>query len=157
MIELLVQAKDEAHQCGAPLPAQRQLWYAQQWSALLERGERQHPEAIASGAPSGKRGRPRQSKAFNLLGRLRLRRDDVWRFMTEAGVPLTNNLAEQALRMSKVRQKISGCLSHACRVRYVLYHPLLPGHHAQAGRWPVRVTHRRLQGTTGSTLSAGVS
>ena len=40
---------------------------------------------------------------------LRQHRDDVWRFMTDAGVPFTNNLAEQALRMSKVRQKISGC------------------------------------------------
>ena len=57
----------------------------------------------------GVRGRPRQSKASNLLRRLREYRQDVWRFITDTGVPFTNNLAEQALRMSKVKQKISGC------------------------------------------------
>ena len=36
-------------------------------------------------------------------------RQDVWRFMTHEGVRFTNNLAEQALRMSKVRQKVSSC------------------------------------------------
>ena len=55
------------------------------------------------------RGRPKQSKAANLLKRLREYRQDVWRFASEAGVPFTNNLAEQALRMAKVKQKISGC------------------------------------------------
>ena len=34
---------------------------------------------------------------------------EVWRFMREDGVPFTNNLAEQALQMAKVKQKISGC------------------------------------------------
>ncbi len=49
-----------------------------------------------------------QSKAFNLLTRLRKYRDDVWRFACEKDVPFTNNLAKQALRMAKVKQKISG-------------------------------------------------
>jgi transposase len=44
-----------------------------------------------------------------LLKRLREHRLEVWRFISEEGVPFTNNLAEQALRMSKVKQKISGC------------------------------------------------
>ncbi|OYU32314.1 MAG: transposase, partial [Comamonadaceae bacterium PBBC2] len=53
--------------------------------------------------------RVKQSKAVNLLRRLRERRLEVWRFMTDANVPFTNNLAEQALRMAKVKQKVSGC------------------------------------------------
>jgi transposase len=44
-----------------------------------------------------------------LLKRLREHRHEVWRFMSDEGVPFTNNLAEHALRMSKVKQKISGC------------------------------------------------
>jgi transposase len=58
---------------------------------------------------TGKRGRTKQSKATNLIGRLRDYSDDVWRFMTQAHVPFTNNLAEQAIRMPKVKQKVSGC------------------------------------------------
>ncbi len=59
--------------------------------------------------PTGKRGKTKQSKATNLIVRLRDYSDDVWRFMTQAGVPFTNNLAEQAVRMPKVKQKVSGC------------------------------------------------
>ena len=54
-----------------------------------------------------------ESKATNLLKRLRDYSQDVWRFMSDEGVPFTNNLAEQALRMSKVKQKISGCFRTA--------------------------------------------
>lgn len=57
----------------------------------------------------GKRGRPKQSKATNLIGRLRVYKDDVWRFMTQPDVPFTNNVAEQTVRMPKVKQKVSGC------------------------------------------------
>jgi transposase len=54
-------------------------------------------------------GRAKQSKSLNPIGRLRQYSDDVWRFMTDPDVPFTNNLAEQAVRMPKVKQKVSGC------------------------------------------------
>ena len=69
-----------------------------------------HAEVANPIAPStGKRGRTKQSKATNLIGRLRDYSDDVWRFMAQADVPFTNNLAEQTVRMPKVKQKVSGC------------------------------------------------
>ena len=75
------------------------------YDAILAQAQGDNPRALSS----GKRGRPKQSKATNLIGRLRDYSDDVWRFMTQASVPFTNNLAEQAVRMPKVKQKVSGC------------------------------------------------
>ena len=75
------------------------------YEAILAQALADHPVA----PPTGKRGRTQQSKATNLIVRLLDDSDDVWRFMTQAGVPFTNNLAEQAVRMPKVKQKISGC------------------------------------------------
>lgn len=109
MIDLLVQANQEVRQLGAPLAQDRQLWHERQWDSLLARAESFNPENKDYLEHRPKRGRHKQSKAYNLIRRLRLHRADVWRFMTDAGVPFTNNLAEQALRMCKVKQKISGC------------------------------------------------
>ena len=75
------------------------------YDAILTQAQAENPIAPST----GKRGRPRQSKATNLIGRLLDYSDDVWRFMTQANVPFTNNLAEQAVRMPKVKQKVSGC------------------------------------------------
>jgi len=117
MIALLLQALAEVDLAGGPLTQQRQVWFEGQWSKLLERGEEFNPLNHRTGTSQdsglGSRGRLKQSKATNLLKRLREHRQDVWRFMREDGVPFTNNLAEQALRMSKVKQKISGCFRTA--------------------------------------------
>ena len=105
MGRLLVQGLREVDQAAGPLSALRQAWFASQWTSLLERGEALNPQTQRTGtsqdAAMAARGRPRQSKAANLLKRLREYRCDVWRFMTDEGVPFTNNLAEQALRMAK--------------------------------------------------------
>jgi transposase len=113
MIDLLLQALREVDQAVAPLDTSRQVWFEARWSALLERGEAFNQPKQRTGTSRdkdlGQRGRIKQSKAVNLLKRLRQQRQEVWRFMTDAGVPFTNNLAEQALRMAKVKQKVSGC------------------------------------------------
>jgi transposase len=75
------------------------------YEAILAQAQVDNPVVPST----GKRGRTKQSKATNLLGRLRDYRDDVWRFMTQPDVPFTNNLAEQTVRMPKVKQKVSGC------------------------------------------------
>lgn len=59
---------------------------------------------------TGKRGRKPRRVGHNLLLRLLTRKRDVLRFLTDPNVPFTNNLAEQDVRMMKVRQKISGGL-----------------------------------------------
>ena len=55
-----------------------------------------------------KSGRTKRRAGDNLLIRLHRFKDDVLRFLIDFEVPFTNNLAEQALRMMKVKMKISG-------------------------------------------------
>jgi hypothetical protein len=52
---------------------------------------------------------PSKARPPTWIVRLRDYTDDVWPFMTRADVPFTNNLAEQTVRMPKVKQKVSGC------------------------------------------------
>jgi len=52
---------------------------------------------------------PAGTKTKNLVRRLRERETEVLLFLKRGLVPLTNNKAEQALRMTKVHEKVSGC------------------------------------------------
>jgi len=62
-------------------------------------------------------------QGFNLFRRLLNKMDAVLRFFRDLSVPFSNNLAEQDLRMEKVKQKISGCFRRfsggaiSCRIR----------------------------------------
>jgi len=93
------------------------------YDALVREGEAIHPETAQQ---PGQRGRSKQSIAANLLRRFRLHADAVLLFISNPAVPFTNNLGERAVRMPKVKQKISGCFrtlagaEHFCVIRSCL-------------------------------------
>lgn len=74
------------------------------YRAIITAGHAANP----SPTPTGKRGRPKRSKAGNLLLRLDTHTNDVLRFATDFTVPFDNNIAERDIRMVKIAQKISG-------------------------------------------------
>ena len=74
---------------------------------ILTRGGKELPPIPAR--TQGKRGRIAKSDAHNLWERLKKHEQAVLRFAKESTVPFTNNRAERDLRMSKVKQKVSGC------------------------------------------------
>lgn len=76
------------------------------YDAIIGEGEQLNPEAARQ---VGKRGRVKQSIPYNLLRRFRQHADAVLLFISNHAVPFTNNVAERAVRMPKVKQKISGC------------------------------------------------
>jgi transposase len=85
--------------------------------ALLERFDTRFWETLREGLafhrklpslPQAATGKPKRRPGENLLRRLHKFKDDVLRFLVDFDVPFTNNLAEQALRMMKVKMKISG-------------------------------------------------
>jgi transposase len=125
MKDLLVKIKHavgQANERGGTtlLSAQRQR-FARTYDHLLATGL-QMPDN-QSALPGGKRGRPKQTKAKNLLDRLVQHKEEALAFMSDFAVPFDNNQAERDLRMLKVQQKISGCFRSPggaqafCRIR----------------------------------------
>lgn len=102
-------------------PAERVRWVAR-YHALLAEGDAANPPPQRT-PDSPKRGRLKQSKARNLLDRLRTHEAEVLAFLHEWAVPFDNNQAERDLRMIKVQQKVSGTFRDAsgadafCRIR----------------------------------------
>jgi len=83
------------------------------YDAIVTAGLAYHEAQPALGRAAAKgsrkpRGRAPRRTGHNLLLRLLTRKQDVLRFLNDAAVPFTNNLAEGDLRMMKVKQKISG-------------------------------------------------
>jgi hypothetical protein len=74
---------------------------------ILTRGEKELPPIPAK--QKGKRGKVAKSDAHNLWERLKDHEAAVLLFAKFPYVPFTNNRAERDLRMSKVKQKVSGC------------------------------------------------
>jgi transposase len=125
MIDLLLLAKEEVETYANAnfdnLPNDVRLKIEEEYTRIIDIGFKYHqslPEL-----PKGKRGKQKQRIGKNLLDRFKEKQDCVFRFMYDFSVPFTNNLAEQALRMMKVKLKISGCFrTHEggeifCRIR----------------------------------------
>ena len=74
---------------------------------ILTRGEHELPPLPVR--QNGKRGRIAKSDAHNLWERLKEHETAVLLFASDPHVAFTNNRAERDLRMSKVKQKVSGC------------------------------------------------
>ncbi len=74
---------------------------------ILTRGGKELPPIPPK--QNGKRGKIAKSDAHNLWERLKQHESAVLLFAKLPHVPFTNNRAERDLRMSKVKQKVSGC------------------------------------------------
>jgi transposase len=126
MKELLLDIKAAVEQARAQgrshlHPLEVADWKAR-YHALLAQGYLANPPPDAP-APSGKKGRRKQSAARNLLDRLSKHPEAVLAFLDNFAVPFDNSLAERDIRMVKVQQKVSGCFRSAagaqafCRIR----------------------------------------
>lgn len=113
---------------------------------ILTRGEKELPAIPPK--PAGKRGQIAKSDAHNLLERLQQHENAVLLFAKDPHVSFTNNRAERDLRMSKVKQKVSGCFRSQiyaeayCRISSYLqtmanrgYNPLVALQMALAGQF----------------------
>jgi transposase len=77
------------------------------WAAVRE-GLALHRSLPAFDPSPNPKKRKKQRPAHNLLLRFKTFKEATLRFLTDFEVPFTNNLAEQDLRMMKVKTKISG-------------------------------------------------
>ncbi|WP_295578355.1 IS66 family transposase [uncultured Lamprocystis sp.] len=114
LIALLCEANVATHYARAAgyaaLPGPMIDDFFTRYDALLAQGARAHPRRTG---PPGSRRRVKQTPACNLVGRLRDHRHAVLLFIVDLRVPFDNNLAERAMRMPKLKQKVSGCFRSA--------------------------------------------
>jgi transposase len=112
--------------------AERCCWL-KGYDRLVKRAEKMNPPAAKSRGEPGRK-RISQPTPRKLIDRLRRRRDEVLRFMTDLSVPFDNNGSERDLRMLKLQQKISGCFRtpdgarNFCRLRSYLSTARKQGH-----------------------------
>jgi len=111
MIELLLEAKQTCEATWENRLAENSAELTSirvRYDALIAKGLAQNlPPSETS--EQKKRGRRKQSKAKNLLDRLRDFKTEVLAFLTHPLIPFDNNQGERDIRMAKLKQKISGC------------------------------------------------
>jgi transposase len=99
----VITAKD----AGALSLSKGQLnYWSKKYDNLMNDGLRMHPVPKKQ---KGKRGVAKKSKTQNLIERFIDYKEQILAFAKNFQIPFGNNVAEQAIRMMKVKQKVSGC------------------------------------------------
>jgi len=89
-----------------PCPFIKRIYFSIRYNAIINGGLAYH--AARPLINTKKSGRKKRRPGHNLLLRLKNFKDDVLLCLKDPLVPFTNNLAEQDIRMIKVKQKIWG-------------------------------------------------
>jgi transposase len=107
MFDLLLEAGKFAKEQNTPLTLEQKEPWIKKYRNIIAKGWTANP--LTPPPEKKKRGRPKKTKCQNLLNRLSEYESSVLAFLHDTNVPFTNNLAEQDIRMIKIRLKISGC------------------------------------------------
>ncbi len=108
MFDLLLAMNDFVSKQSEQLTAKQKKPWIKKYRNLIAQGWKFNPLSDPT-LKKKKRGRPKKTKAQNLLERLGEHESSVLAFLHDINVPFSNNMAEQDIRMIKVRLKISGC------------------------------------------------
>jgi len=110
MSELLLKTDHRCHEVrdegGIALPGEEIAAFERRYDEIITLAYQTNPPPEQ---PEGKRGKPRRGKPLALIDRLKKYKGEVCLFAHDFRVPFTNNLAEQSVRMVKVKNKVSGC------------------------------------------------
>ena len=126
------------------------------YRTILTQAKRELPEIPPRA--DGQRGRIAKSDAHNLRERLKTYETEVLRFAQDPDVSFTNNRAERDLRMSKVKQKVSGCFrtgtyAHAwCRISSYLQSAAAQGS-AAFSYFPLNIASANLNSNPNADVS----
>ena len=105
MAALLIEINEAKHACMAVQFEENEIQlYEQRYDEIVTKGFASNPEKPPDPEQKPKRGRTKQTPAYNLLKRFRDFKSEVLAFMYDFCVPFTNNQAEQDVRMIKVKQ-----------------------------------------------------
>lgn len=99
----------EAHAEGLSLAKEQIERIESLYDQILKRGETEWHQGKVR-PKVGRKGRQPKSPGANLGQRFLSHKPAILRFLHDAQVPFSNNLAERDLRMSKVKQKVSGSM-----------------------------------------------
>lgn len=107
MFDFLMEARKFTKEQNVQLTLEQKEPWIQRYQNIIAEGWDANP--LPPEPVKKKRGRQKKTKSQNLLDRIGKYEQSVLAFLHDKNIPFSNNLAEQDIRMIKVRLKISGC------------------------------------------------